>query len=173
MDKRDLALADLADLADLAQEHIDDWIAGATSQRRYLIRYFLTPDATGPSTSQPGQQMTRPRGGCPNDVASVRGVVEPLKSGAGTLWQLGVHPALQSCGVGTLLISSAEARITARGLAVAELGVEESNPRARALYERLGYRPYGRELDSWDVESEEGTVKRYETMCTLMRKDLT
>jgi len=35
MDQRGLALADLA------QEHIDDWIAGATSQRRYLIRYFL------------------------------------------------------------------------------------------------------------------------------------
>jgi len=29
-------------LADLTQEHIDDWIAGARSQRRYLIRYFLT-----------------------------------------------------------------------------------------------------------------------------------
>lgn len=27
--------------AGLAQEHIDDWIAEATSQRRYLIRYFL------------------------------------------------------------------------------------------------------------------------------------
>ena len=35
MDQRGLILADLA------QEHIDDWIAGATSQRRYLIRYFL------------------------------------------------------------------------------------------------------------------------------------
>ncbi|MGP3941881.1 XRE family transcriptional regulator [Streptomyces sp. 6N106] len=35
MDQRGLALADLT------QEHIDDWIAGATSQRRYLIRYFL------------------------------------------------------------------------------------------------------------------------------------
>jgi hypothetical protein len=35
MDQRGLALADLA------QEHIDDWIARATSQRRYLIRYFL------------------------------------------------------------------------------------------------------------------------------------
>ncbi|MGQ4419715.1 hypothetical protein ACN6LA_007273 [Streptomyces sp. SAS_269] len=35
MDERGLALADVA------QEHIDDWIAGATSQRRYLIRYFL------------------------------------------------------------------------------------------------------------------------------------
>ncbi|KUO20813.1 hypothetical protein [Streptomyces dysideae] len=35
MDQRDLGLADLA------QEHIDDWITGATSQRRYLVRYFL------------------------------------------------------------------------------------------------------------------------------------
>ncbi|MER5546728.1 hypothetical protein ABT072_30780 [Streptomyces sp. NPDC002589] len=35
MDQRGLALADLA------QEHLDDWTAGATSQRRYLIRYFL------------------------------------------------------------------------------------------------------------------------------------
>lgn len=35
IDQRGLALADLA------QEHIDDWIAGAPSQRRYLIRYFL------------------------------------------------------------------------------------------------------------------------------------
>ncbi|WP_073791667.1 hypothetical protein [Streptomyces sp. CB01580] len=35
MDQRGLALADLA------VQHIDDWIAGATSQRRYLIRYFL------------------------------------------------------------------------------------------------------------------------------------
>lgn len=103
---------------------------------------------------------------------AIGGVDYMVRSGAGTLWQLGVHPALQSCGIGTLLISSAEARIAARGLAVAELGVEESNPRARALYERLGYRPYGRELDSWDVETEDGSVKRYETMCTLMRKEL-
>ncbi|MFF1379263.1 hypothetical protein [Streptomyces sp. NPDC058308] len=35
MDQRGLTLNTLA------QEHIDGWIAGATSQRRYLIRYFL------------------------------------------------------------------------------------------------------------------------------------
>jgi hypothetical protein len=35
MDLRDL------DLPDLAQDHIADWITGATSQRRYLIRHFL------------------------------------------------------------------------------------------------------------------------------------
>ncbi|WP_405365635.1 GNAT family N-acetyltransferase [Kitasatospora sp. NBC_00039] len=100
------------------------------------------------------------------------GVDYTVKESAGMLWQLGVHPALQSCGIGTLLIRSAEQRITARSLARAELGVEEDNPRARALYERLGYRAYGREPDSWDVEAENGSIRRYETMCTLMRKDL-
>jgi ribosomal protein S18 acetylase RimI-like enzyme len=64
--------------------------------------------------------------------------------GAGTLWQLVVHGALQSCGIGTILLRAAEQRILARGLHRAELGVEESNPRARALYDRVGYVAYGR-----------------------------
>jgi ribosomal protein S18 acetylase RimI-like enzyme len=103
---------------------------------------------------------------------AVGGIDYTVTPGAGTLWQLGVHPALRSCGIGTLLIRSAEQRIAARGLTRAELGVEESNPRARALYERLGYRAYGREPDSWDVMAEDGSLQRYQTMCTLMRKDL-
>jgi ribosomal protein S18 acetylase RimI-like enzyme len=92
--------------------------------------------------------------------------------GAGVLWQLAVHQALQSCGIGTILIHAAEQRIRARGLHRAELGVEENNPRARALYERLGYVAYGREPDSWDEEAPDGSITRYETVCTLMRKDL-
>ncbi|MGW4806739.1 GNAT family N-acetyltransferase [Kitasatospora sp. NPDC004272] len=103
---------------------------------------------------------------------AVGGVDYTPAPGAGTLWQLGVHPALRSCGIGTLLIRAAEQRITARGLAVAELGVEESNPRARALYERLGYRAFGRALDGWDVEDADGTLRRHETVCTLMRRRL-
>jgi len=93
-------------------------------------------------------------------------------SGAGTIWMLEVHPALQSCGIGTVLIRAAEQRIRARGLHRAELGVEDSNPRARSLYERLGYAAYGSEPDSWDQEAADGTVTRYETMLTLMRKEL-
>jgi len=92
--------------------------------------------------------------------------------GAGTVWMLEVHPALQSCGIGTLLIQAAEQRILARGLHRAELGVEESNPRARVLYERLGYAAHGSEPDSWDQEAPDGTVTRYETVVTLMRKEL-
>ncbi|HUB38586.1 MAG TPA: GNAT family N-acetyltransferase [Streptosporangiaceae bacterium] len=85
---------------------------------------------------------------------------------------LEVHPALRSCGIGTLLIQAAEQRIRARRLHQAELGVEEGNPRARALYERLGYAAYGRKPDSWDQEAAHGTITRYETTLTLMRKEL-
>jgi ribosomal protein S18 acetylase RimI-like enzyme len=103
---------------------------------------------------------------------AVGGVDYAETSGAGTLWQLAVHTALQSCGIGTILIEAAEQRIRARGLDRAELGVEEGNPRARALYERLGYVAYGSAPDSWEVEGPDGTTTRYETMCTLMRKQL-
>jgi len=101
------------------------------------------------------------------------GAIDYAKTpGAGTIWMLEVHPALQSCGIGTLLIRAAERRIRLRGLQRAELGVEISNPRARVLYEKLGYAAYGSEPDSWDQEAPDGTVTRYETVLTLMRKEL-
>jgi ribosomal protein S18 acetylase RimI-like enzyme len=92
--------------------------------------------------------------------------------GSGWLQHLEVHAALQSCGIGTLLIRTAEQRIRARGRHRAELKVEERNTRARELYERLGYVAYGREPASWDTQAADGTVTRYETVCTLMRKEL-
>ena len=53
-----------------------------------------------------------------------------------------------------------------------ELGVEELNQRARALYERLGYLAYGHKPEAWDEEAADGSVTRYETACTLMAKEL-
>nr|WSW71105.1 GNAT family N-acetyltransferase [Streptomyces sp. NBC_00995] len=100
------------------------------------------------------------------------GIDYRVTEGAGTLWQLAVHPALQSCGIGTFLVEAAELRIRKRGLRRAELGVEESNPRARALYERLGYVAYDRSAEAWDEQAPDGSLRRYETMCTLMRKEL-
>ena len=91
---------------------------------------------------------------------------------AGTLYQLAVQGALQSCGIGTILIGAAEQRIRARGLRRAELAVEENNPRARALYERLGYAAYASKPEAWLDEAPDGSRFRYETICTLMRKDL-
>ncbi|MGW1915731.1 GNAT family N-acetyltransferase [Streptomyces sp. NPDC002076] len=141
---------------------------------RHRQLYGDAPDAACRSVDQQGRSLHRAEQVCtPVGLpVAVGGIDYTVTPGAGTLWQLGVHPALQSCRIGTLLIRSAEQWIGARGLTRAELGVEESNPRARALYERLGCQAFGRELDSWDVEAEDGSLQRCETMCTLMRKDL-
>ncbi len=113
-------------------------------------------------------------GACPpSNLPVAIGMIDyQANPGAGTLSQLAVQAAWQSCGLGTILIHAAEQRILARGLDRAELGVEEDNPRARALYERLGYVAYGRRPEAWDEEAPDGSARRYQTVCTLMRKRL-
>jgi ribosomal protein S18 acetylase RimI-like enzyme len=103
---------------------------------------------------------------------AVGGIDYMLSANAGTLYQLAVHGAVQSCGIGTLLIGAAEQRIRARGRHCAELAVEQNNPRAQALYERLGYVAYGSRPEEWDEQAGDGSVARYRTTCTLMRKEL-
>jgi ribosomal protein S18 acetylase RimI-like enzyme len=92
--------------------------------------------------------------------------------GVGTLWQLATAEELQSLGIGTRLIAVAEARMRERGVRVAELGVEDDNPRARALYERLGYREVRRKSAAWDQQDAAGNVTRYETELAVLRKEL-
>ncbi|GAA1131524.1 GNAT family N-acetyltransferase [Kribbella jejuensis] len=92
--------------------------------------------------------------------------------GAATIWQLSVQAELRSCGIGTLLINALEQRIRARGLHWAELGVDDNRSRPRALYERLGYVVSGTEPGAWDEEGPDGTITRYETRITLLRKQL-
>lgn len=103
---------------------------------------------------------------------AVGGIDYTLSPGAGTLYQLAVHGALHSCGIGTLLIGAAEQRIRARGLHRAELAVEQTNQRAQALYERLGYVACGSRPQEWDEQADDGSVTCHRTMCTLMRKEL-
>jgi ribosomal protein S18 acetylase RimI-like enzyme len=65
------------------------------------------------------------------------------------LWQFGVAPPLQSLGIGSLMVRRAEEAARARGFAVAEIAAETDNPRARALYERLGYELVGERDGEW------------------------
>jgi ribosomal protein S18 acetylase RimI-like enzyme len=46
--------------------------------------------------------------------------------------------------------------------------VEHDNPRARALYERIGYTEAGAALDSWPVAG----GRTYVTACTIMERRL-
>jgi ribosomal protein S18 acetylase RimI-like enzyme len=56
-----------------------------------------------------------------------------------------VTTAAQGHGVGTTLIGAAEELVCSRGFGAIVLGVEDSNPRARRLYERLGYEAFARD----------------------------
>jgi ribosomal protein S18 acetylase RimI-like enzyme len=85
------------------------------------------------------------------------------------LWMLSVDARWQSLGVGTALIGALEHRVIDRGGERAGLGVEWDNPRARALYSRLGYVESGLVLDGWPQD--DGT--RYVTWSTAMTKSLT
>jgi ribosomal protein S18 acetylase RimI-like enzyme len=91
---------------------------------------------------------------------------------AGTLWQLVTHDQLRSLGLGTCLIAEAERRIRRRGLPWAILSVEDDNPRARALYARLGYAAWRQETAAWHYEDAQGTLRPYETRVTVLRKHL-
>jgi ribosomal protein S18 acetylase RimI-like enzyme len=64
--------------------------------------------------------------------------------GSATLVSIQVDPSHRRRGLGRRLLAEFERRATADGDVLALLGVHERNP-ARALYERAGYEPTGRE----------------------------
>ena len=105
----------------------------------------------------------------PSDLPlGVGGVDYSRSRDAGWLWQFAVHPAFRSCGIGTLLVRSAEDRIRGRGLEAAELGVEAANAGARRLYARLGYDVVREQDEEWEVS---GVRRR--SHCVVMRRRLT
>jgi ribosomal protein S18 acetylase RimI-like enzyme len=88
---------------------------------------------------------------------------------AGELMMLSVHEHLQSLGLGSRLVAALEKRTRNRGRHLARLTVEHDNPRARALYLRLGYREAGSRVESWPVAG----GRTYVTSTMVLERDLT
>ena len=94
------------------------------------------------------------------------------KAGTGVFSQLATVGPLHGLGIATMLIGAGEQRVRARGLAFAALGVEDNNPRARRLYQRLGYQAAARQHTSWEYQDDDGILRVYETTLTILRKRL-
>lgn len=100
------------------------------------------------------------------------GVGYATRPGRAEIWQLATMPALQSLGLGTLLIGALEDRARERGFPTAMLLVEDDNPRALALYQRLGYAVVGEEIAEWDAEDADGRPYRHRTACRVLERSL-
>ena len=69
------------------------------------------------------------------------------------IWGVFVDPARRGRGHGRAVMSAAiEVARRWEGVDYVDLGVSENSPEARALYESLGFRAWGREPESLDIE---------------------
>ncbi|MFE7775996.1 GNAT family N-acetyltransferase [Streptomyces sp. NPDC057445] len=86
---------------------------------------------------------------------------------------LAVWPeALRGQGIGTALIRAAESLARERGKDLLGLGVDRDNPRAAALYARLGYEPGVPYTDRWAYTGEDGARHECADSCTFLVKRL-
>lgn len=87
-----------------------------------------------------------------------------------TVWP----PERHSQGIGTQMIEHAARLIRQRGFARVGLGVGDDNPRAAALYLRLGFTETGvRYLDRWTRTDDAGNHHNFADPCRFLTKDLT
>lgn len=65
------------------------------------------------------------------------------------MYSFRVQPPYQGAGLGTRMVHIVEDDLTERGFKTLTLNVAKDNPRARALYERLGYHVVDQEPGVW------------------------
>jgi ribosomal protein S18 acetylase RimI-like enzyme len=93
--------------------------------------------------------------------------------GRGYLYSLRVKPDFRGRGLGTQLIRAAESALQQKGMHTASIGVEKTNPRARALYERLGYRVVAEDPGRWSYVDHLGNLQEVAEPAYLLEKNLT
>lgn len=127
---RAIHAADLASVRDWYDGERDDTFRRNLERQREGEIVYLVATLDGETVGHLGVDLVR-----------VRGVA--------WLWQFAVRTDLQNRGIGTEMVRRAEVAALDRGFRVAEIAAELTNPRARALYERLGYVLRGVEHDEW------------------------
>ncbi len=99
-------------------------------------------------------------------------LVKRTKQKTGVIWALRVLHTVQKMGIGTRLIAGGEDRLREKGFRFSELIVENDNPNAKRLYERLGYSVFREAVDVWSFSPPEGERVRVVSEGWMMRKGL-
>ncbi|MFJ8536727.1 GNAT family N-acetyltransferase [Streptomyces sp. NPDC093591] len=156
-----------ADVA-LLDEHIGSQGVGSFHARRFARQErgegtYLVAWLEGLPVGHVEMRWT----GC--DAAAVRAA----RPGCPEINGLGVWPEeLRSRGIGTALIHAAEELAAERGITTVGIGVAKDNPRAAALYARLGYEPLIDYYDRWSYETDDGRLRDCVDACTFFVKEL-
>jgi len=90
----------------------------------------------------------------------------------GYIFALRVFEPFQGLAIGTVLVRAAESMLRARGFRYVSIAVGKDNPRARRLYERLGYSVYREEIGRWQYVDLDGRLHRMEEPEFLLDKPL-
>ncbi len=85
-------------------------------------------------------------------------------------YSLRVMEMFQSQGIGTRLIQEAELMSTEHGFRWATIAAGKDNPRARRLYERLGYKIFGDDDGKWSYLDHENRVRYVHEPCWVLEK---
>lgn len=90
----------------------------------------------------------------------------------GYLYSLRVMDHLQGMGIGSKLVEWAENTLKSRGYDWTIISAAKDNPRARQLYEKLGYRVYCEEAGRWQYVNHQGQIVRVHEPCWMLEKAL-
>ena len=72
------------------------------------------------------------------------------------LFSFRIKPAYRNQGLGSYMLAFVEEQLLQRGYSIVRLNVAQDNPKARALYDRLGYEVIGYSPGVWQYQDDEG-----------------
>jgi ribosomal protein S18 acetylase RimI-like enzyme len=90
----------------------------------------------------------------------------------GYLYAFRVRPEWRNRGIGTRLIVEAESALVRLGFQRALIAVARDNPRARQLYERMGYTLFAEDTGEWSFIDDRGQLQRVVEPSWLLEKFL-
>lgn len=126
-----------------------EW-SGAFAHHRQIIREAFAAQGRGEAV-----MLVADLDGFPVGQAWLE-LTPKADSAAPAVWAVRVMEPLQGKGLGARLMAAMEAEARALGCAELELAVEKANPRARRLYERLGWRVRRERREAYAYVTPEG-----------------